>query len=229
MSRYVSAFIPVRGGSKSIPLKNIKLFCGKPLVYWSIFAAQKCSHIDVIYVSTDSDVIANEINLFSFSKVRVIGRSAHTADDFATTESAMIEFAENKDFTDVALIQATSPLLEAEDLSGGIDKYFVSGADSLLSVVRQKRFIWKENGQPVNYEPMRRPRRQDWEGYLVENGAFYVTSRERLLKSRCRISGEISLYEMREDSYFEIDTEQDWIVAEHLKYRKMNAEYSSST
>lgn len=55
------AFIPVRGGSKSIPLKNIKPICGKPLVYWTVKAACECRYIDKVYVSTDSEVIRNAV------------------------------------------------------------------------------------------------------------------------------------------------------------------------
>ena len=66
------AFIPVRCGSKSIPLKNIKSFCNKPLVYWSILALQKSKNIDEIYVATDCDEIKSVVNSFEFSKVKLL-------------------------------------------------------------------------------------------------------------------------------------------------------------
>ncbi len=216
------AFIPVRGGSKSIPLKNIKMFCGKPLVYWTLKAASEASPIEKVYVATDDDRIKHTVSKFNLPKVVVVDRGRHTATDNATTESAMLDFAEKHDFENILLVQATSPLLEKEDLEGGIFRYIDDRADSLLSVVRQKRFIWQASGsfaQPVNYDPAIRPRRQDWEGFLVENGAFYITSRERLLQSRCRISGNTSFYEMKEESYFEIDEESDWVIAEQLKQK----------
>ena len=213
------AFIPVRGGSKSIPLKNIKSFCGQPLVYWTTKAASDCPSIDTVYVATDSEKISAAVKNFNFPNVEVIGRSEKTAQDTASTESAMLEFAEKFNFENIVLIQATSPLLTAEDLSGGISKYIAGKYDSLLSVVRQKRFIWREVGDASlaeNYNPLERPRRQDWAGYLVENGAFYITGRERLLKTKCRISGRIGLYEMSEETYFEIDEPSDWIIMEKL-------------
>ncbi len=226
MNRHIVAFIPVRGGSKGIPLKNIKPFCGKPLAYWVIAAANLCQLVDKIYVSTDSDVIGGEVESFAFKNVEVISRSPHTAGDTASTESAMLEFATTHEFTDILLIQATSPLLNAVHLTAGIEKYLSSASDSLLSVVRQKRFIWSDDGKAANYDPQNRPRRQDWGGFLVENGAFYITSKEAILDSGCRISGRIDLYEMPEDSYFEIDTQEDWIVAEHLKYRQIRSQRS---
>lgn len=78
------AFIPVRGGSKSIPLKNIKLFNGKPLVYWTVKAACGCQYIDKVYVATDSSRIKEAVEEFEnerdfFRKIKVIGRSAESA------------------------------------------------------------------------------------------------------------------------------------------------------
>jgi len=214
------AFIPLRGGSKSIHLKNIKIFCGKPLAYWVIKAADECETIDTVYVATDDERIKKVVESFSFSKVIVIERGHDTATDEASTESALIEFAYKYEFDEIILIQATSPLLEKEDLQGGIDKYIATKADSMVSVVRQKRFLWEQGdvyATPINYDPQKRPRRQEWDGYFVENGAFYITSREKLLSSNCRVSGNIALYEMNDATYFEIDEESDWIIAEQLK------------
>jgi YrbI family 3-deoxy-D-manno-octulosonate 8-phosphate phosphatase len=218
MIKYI-AFIPVRGGSKSIPGKNIKDFCGKPLVYWTVRAAAECRQIKAVYVSTDSEEIRACVQEFNFPNVHVVERGAETATDGASTESAMLEFARGNDFVNMVLIQATSPLLTAGDLTAGINKYSRQGYDSLLSVVRQKRFIWKDAARgavPQNYDPKKRPRRQEWNGYFIENGAFYITSRERLLKTRCRVSGRIGLFEMPEYTYYEIDEPADWTIMEQL-------------
>lgn len=214
------ALIPARGGSKSIPLKNIKEFAGRPLVYWVIKAASACAGIDKIFVATDSDRIKNVVLSFGFNKVNVIGRSRETATDTASTESVMLEFAETHEFDNIVLIQATSPLLTTEDIGRGIEA--LGHADSVLSVVRQKRFAWKEDGfaKPLNYDYMYRPRRQDFEGFLVENGAFYMTGREALLRTKCRVSGRIKTVEMPEESYIEIDEKEDWIIAEALLKRR---------
>lgn len=214
------AFIPVRGGSKSIPLKNIKKINGQPLVYWVVKAASESEYIDKVYVSTDSSIIKETVNAFAFTNVEVIDRSAKTASDTASTESAMLEFAQKYEFETIILIQATSPLLTSNDIDGGFRLFSEEDTDSVLSVVRQKRFIWNTNemgyAQSSNYEPLHRPRRQEFDGYLVENGAFYITRRSSLLTTCCRISGNIKAYEMSEDTYFEIDEPADWIIVEQL-------------
>lgn len=219
------AFIPVRGGSKSIPLKNIKPICGKPLVYWTVKAACECRYIDKVYVSTDSEVIRNAVQRFAgeitgADKIEVIGRSPETATDGASTESAMLEFAEHYIFDNIILVQATSPMLTAGDLNGGYELYATDNTDSVLSVVKQYRFLWKqdkeENAVPMNYEVFHRPRRQEFDGYLMENGAFYICSRENLLKTGNRLSGNIKAYEMDADTAFEIDEPSDWVIIELL-------------
>ena len=221
------AFIPVRGGSKSIPLKNIKPISGKPLVYWTVKAACGCKYIDKVYVATDSDKIRETVESFKtgieadlFSKATVINRSAESASDTASTEFAMLEFASNYEFDNIVLIQATSPLLVSDDLNRGFEAFGEEGTDSVLSVVRQKRFHWAndENGfaHPTNYDVFKRPRRQEFDGYLVENGAFYISSKTDLIKSQNRVSGNIKAVEMNEDTFFEIDEPSDWVIIEAL-------------
>ena len=221
------AFIPVRGGSKSIPLKNIKPISGKPLVYWTVKAACGCKYIDKVFIATDSDKIKETVEGFKegseaelFKKAEVIGRSAESASDTASTEFAMLEFADKVEFDNIVLVQATSPLLVSSDLDRGFEAFGEENVDSVLSVVRQKRFHWgnDENGfaHPTNYDVFHRPRRQEFDGYLVENGAFYISSKEDLLKSKNRVSGNIKAVEMNEDTFFEIDEPSDWVIIEAL-------------
>ena len=214
------AFIPVRGGSKSIPLKNIKEICGKPLVYWTVKAACGCSAIDKVYVATDSEQIRETVLSFQMDKVEVIGRSAESASDTASTESAMLEFAASYEFDNIVLIQATSPLLQSDDLERGFALFSLPDCDSVLSVVPQKRFYWSYttdgNVVPTYYDVYHRPRRQEFSGSLTENGAFYITSKHDLLQTGNRISGRIKAVEKCEDSFFEIDEPSAWVIIEAL-------------
>ena len=223
------AFIPVRGGSKSIPLKNIKPLNGRPLVYWTVAAACGCKYIDKVYVATDSDKIKDAVSSFDEpfikEKLEVIGRSRETASDTASTESALLEFCGNVQSENVVLVQATSPMLTSDDLDRGFEAFGSEGTDTVLSVVRQKRFNWHtdENGfaKADNYDIFHRPRRQEYDGYLVENGAFYISSREGILKTGNRIWGNIKAVEMPEETFFEIDEPSDWIIIEMLMKRRL--------
>lgn len=217
------AFIPVRGGSKSIPLKNIKNFCGKPLVYWTIKAAVDTKSIDKVIVATDSDEIESVVQELLLPKVSIYRRNPENAKDTSSTESVILEYLENtsvSSFDNLVLIQATSPLLQSEDLEKGFK--LIEEYDSVLSVVRSKRFFWDEEGKPVNYDLFNRPRRQDFDGLLMENGAFYINSISNILKFRNRLSGKIGLVEMPEFTAYEIDEEEDWVIVESLMRRFNN-------
>ena len=216
----VIAFIPVRGGSKSIPLKNIKDFCGKPLVYWTIKAASECKGVDSVVIATDSDEIASVVEGLQLEKTKVYRRKPENAEDGSSTESVLLEYIEAARLTEtdqLVLIQATSPLLATQDVTNGLN--MMSDFDSVLSCVRSKRFFWDSNGSPLNYDHNNRPRRQDFEGILMENGAFYISSVAGILNSKNRISGSIGISEMPEYTAVEIDEEEDWVVAESLMKR----------
>jgi len=216
-------YIPVRGGSKGIRNKNIAEVGGKPLIYWTAKAASRCMGVDHVFIATDSNKIANVVNSFGFKGVSTIDRKPATATDGASTESAMLEFARRKEFSEIILMQATSPLLTTKDLEAGIKKYRTGKYGSVISVVRQRRMLLGEKeGQtiPINYNPARRPRRQDWDGFLVENGAFFITSKDNLLNSRCRMSGVLGYHEMPEETYWEIDEPKDLGMLDYLLRKK---------
>ena len=216
------AFIPVRCGSKSIPFKNIKEFCGKPLVYWNLEALEKSNNIDEIFVATDCKEIKDIVNSFGFSKVKVYDRDEENASDTASTESVMLEFINKQNFKDsdlFFLVQATSPLTQTKDFDKALETLKNENADSLLTCIKTKRFFWDKNANPINYDFTNRPRRQDFDGLFMENGAFYINSIENIKKDKNRLSGKIAIYEMEEFTAVEIDEEDDWLIAEKMMYK----------
>lgn len=231
MARII-AFIPVRGGSKSIPLKNIKLLHGKPLVYWSIEALQKINKIDQIVVATDSKIIEDTVNSFGFNKVTIYHRLLENASDTASTESVMLEYIEIEKIdssTIFMLVQATSPMTLSSHFEEGLNFFLENKYDSVLSCVRFKRFFWNPDGTSKNYNYQCRPRRQDFSGELMENGAFYISTVENIITSKNRLSGRIGLYEMPSYTAFEIDEPEDWIIIENLmsKYSHLDTKTQS--
>ncbi len=223
----VIAFIPVRGGSKSIPLKNIKQLCGKPLVCWNIEALEACSQVDEVIVATDSDEIWKTVESRDYQKTKLYRRSAENACDTASTESVMLEYIKyaNLPKSDIfMLVQATSPLTESVHFSEALQKYATGEYDSMLTCVRNYRFFWNEDGSSMNYDYMNRPRRQNFSGMLMENGAFYINTVERILSNGNRLGGKIGIYEMPEYTATEIDEPDDWMILEKLM-RKYKSEF----
>ena len=209
------ALIPLRGDSKSIPLKNIKLIGGKPLCAWVLEVAIQVERIDAVYISTDSLEIEEVVHSLALG-VNIIERPREYATDEATTESVMLHFMEQVDFDTLVTIQATSPLLEARHLDEALKRFKDESLDSMLSAVRYKRFFWHDNGAPINYDPLNRPRRQDFRGTLMENGAFYITKRSILEQHKCRLGGRINIYEMPEHTAVEIDEPRDWEIVSRM-------------
>lgn len=218
------AFIPARCGSKSIKFKNIKLFCNKPLIYWNIKELDISPSIDEIIVATDCDKIEKVVKSFKISKVKIYRREKKNANDKSSSESVMIEYLNKSNYhkNDIfILVQATSPLTESEDFENALNHYIDQGSDSLLTCVRKKQFIWSDYKKPINYDYNKRPRRQDFKGVLVENGAFYINSIGKIMKSNNRLYGKISIYEMDEQKAIEIDEKNDWFIAEKLMYDRI--------
>jgi YrbI family 3-deoxy-D-manno-octulosonate 8-phosphate phosphatase len=221
------AFIPVRGGSKSIPLKNIKTLNGHPLVFYVTSALQHSNSVDEIIVATDSEEIERIIKDFKFSKVKIYKRKAENAADQSSTESVMLEYLEEAPLnpSDIfILVQATSPFTKSTDFDNALKLYKTGEFDSLLTCAKIKRFFWNNNGTPINYDYTNRPRRQDFSGALIENGAFYINSVKNILKYKNRLSGKIGIYEMPEYTQLELDEPWDWQIAEQLikKYGNFN-------
>ena len=176
-------------------------------------------NIDKIYVATDCDEISSIVNSFNFSKVEVYDRDPKNADDFASTESVMLEFISKNNFKDedlFILVQATSPLTQTKDFDEALQTMKNQNANSILTCVRTRRFFWKNDATSLNYDYKIRPRRQDFEGMLMENGAFYINSIGNIKKDRNRLSSKVAIHVMEEFTAVEIDEEDDWSFAESL-------------
>lgn len=211
--------IPLRKNSKGIPGKNKKKMLGRPLFSW-VLSEAIFSNLDEVFVFTDDTEIIHYIEkeYHWSSKVKVLLRSDENATDTASTESVMNEFTQliAHDYDVLCLLQATSPLTQRVAINAILAKVEQEAYDAALTVVKTHRFIWDASGKPKNYDIYNRPRRQDFEGLLVENGAVYATTKAAFAHSKNRISGNIGLVEMDEESYTEIDSTSDWEIVTHL-------------
>ncbi len=216
------AFIPARCGSKAIHLKNIKPFYGRPLLYWTAQALQECQSVDQVVVATDCQDVKQCIESFKLSKLQVFLRDPNNAQDSSATEDVMLEYINQSALSDhdqFMLVQATSPFTTAAQFDEALAQFEASGKQSLLSCARVKRFFWSPQGSPVNYDHKNRPRRQDFEGSLMENGAFYINSVAQIKSHGNRLSEPIDIYEMPAYTALELDEDEDWAQGELLMHR----------
>lgn len=193
------------------------------MIWWNLNALSKVDAVDQIIVATDDDHIKEIVLGFGFDKVEIFERSDENASDTASTESVIMEFIKVRDVSDddtFMLVQATSPFTTTQHFTEALKQFKDESADSLLSVVPTKRFFWNAEGSPLNYDYQKRPRRQDFEGTFMENGAFYINSIYRVKSNQNRLSGKVSLYEMPEYTGVELDAPDDWIIAEAIMRAK---------
>jgi N-acylneuraminate cytidylyltransferase len=215
------ALLPLRGGSKSIPGKNLRTIAGRPLYAWSLEAAVASGCFDAIYVASDSAAIRDDARLRFGAHVTVIDRSPENATDTASSEAVMLELAAQVQSDVLCLIQATSPLTRARDFRAARDRFEREGLDSLLTGVNVKRFFWTHDGRPLNYDPARRPRRQEFAGTVMENGAFYFTRTSLLMQTHVRLGGRIGVHVMEDECAAELDEPADWPMVEQLLRRRI--------
>lgn len=221
--RHIAVVILARGGSKGIPLKNIKLLAGVPLIGWVIRAAVDTQVFDSIWVSTDHDEIERVAKNWG---AQVHRRSTDVSKDTSTSLETLQEFSRlNPEVDVICNIQATSPCLHPHHLKKAVEMMTKQGYESVFSVVRRHHFRWQEikkgeatSTTPLNLDPSRRPRRQDWDGELCENGSFYFATKDLVTQGLLQ-GGKIAYFEMLPEYSVDIDVDIDWPVAEQRVLR----------
>ncbi len=219
----IAAILLARGGSKGIPKKNLRNFCGKPLLQWSIEQTKKVKDISSVWVSSENAEILN------FSKqhgANIIKRPESLASDNSTSESGWLHALSyiEKNFSlpkTVLVLQPTSPLRESIDLQNGLDSFRNFDYDSLFSgSVLGDTLIWSKNPSnllsSLNYDYENRDIRQNFPEQFIENGSFYIFKPEILRQYNNRLGGKIGIHLMDFWKSFELDTLDDWDFCETL-------------
>lgn len=223
------AFVPARGGSKGIPRKNLALLAGRPLLEYTLEAAQRSRCVDTILLSTDDEeIVAAAARLGVTTRYR-------RPPELATDEAPMLAALEHglawdtrergKPADEVLLLQPTSPLRTAEDIDAAVGQFRASGADTLTSVHLMGEHpseclqLAEEGGwRYLVPPPPSAVRRQDYSGrYYFLNGAIYL-ARSRALQQQRRflIPGATALYEMPRSRGVDVDTPADLACAAAL-------------
>lgn len=218
----VLAIIPARGGSKGLPRKNILPLLGKPLLAYTIEHARHSRLVNRVVVSTDDEEITQVARSYG---AEVVHRPAVISGDEASSESALLHVLEHlRDQENywpdlVVFLQCTSPIRQPGDIDRAIQQLLAEGADSLLSGVPFHLFIWRRvngNVEAIDYDPARRPRRQERPAEFIENGSIYVFKPWVLQELGNRLGGKITLFEMDEDSLVDINTARDFALCEAI-------------
>ncbi len=211
--------IPARGGSKRIPNKNIRDFCGKPMIAHSIEAAKAAGVFDRIIVSTDSEGIADVARKWG-AEVPFM-RPAELANDFATTDAVLIHALKQLGNMDYACcLYATAPFVRPADLRNGLDVLKASGATTAFSVTTFPFPIFRalrinEKGSLEMFWPENRiTRSQDLPEAFHDAGQFYWISAEKYLTAPALYAPDAVPVILPRHLVQDIDTPEDWVRAE---------------
>ena len=217
--------ITARGGSKRIPYKNIREFCGKPIIAYSVEAAINSGLFEEVMVSTDDEQIA-EISIQYGAKVPFL-RSAKTSDDYATTRDVLEEVLlgyqkVGRSFDVLCCIYPTAPFVTGKKLQDAWKKLESSGADMLIPMTRfsfppQRSHVIR-NGKVVPMYPEMMPMRsQDLEPMYHDVGQFYYYVVDAFWN---KPNMEICMLEIPDTEAQDIDNMEDWEIAQ-MKYSLM--------
>ena len=216
--------IPARGGSKGIPRKNLRLLDNKPLISYSIGVAKASQYVDDVVVTTDDSQIALIAEKFGASVVR---RSEELSTDEALLDpvihDAMIQ-KEKMAFDEydiVITLQPTSPLIKTQTLDAAIEKFDDFGLDSVISVVDDRHLSWgyDENNQRYFPNYIERVNRDDLPKSFRETGAILATRRS-FVHEDSRLGANIGIVEVSHEESVNIETFQDWWMAENYLRKK---------
>ena len=222
------AIITARGGSKRIPRKNVKEFCGKPMLQYSIEAALSSGIFDEVMVSTDDEEIA-QVAKAAGANIPFM-RSEKTSNDYATTADVLMEVIEEykklgQEFAYTCCIYPTAPFITAEKLQKAFSIIKEQNAAQLKPVIAysfppQRCEVVRDGKLEMLHPEHRNTRSQDLEPYYHDCGQFYFYDTKELIKGNGIIVENVIPMVLSELEVQDIDNETDWKLAE-IKYRMM--------
>lgn len=206
--------IPARGGSKGIPNKNIKLFCGHPLIAWSIMAA-KDTALGEVLVSSDSDEILKVAEKYGAIAVK---RPADISGDKSSSEDAikqalLLHFDEKTMPDTTFFLQCTSPWITTQDMLEAHKTFELQKFDSLGLVKPCHLYTGTNNNTLFKRDQNKRLMRQDMEKRVTEIGAYIFKTKPFLIE-QTRYFGKTGCYIINRELPSEIDSPIDWKVNE---------------
>lgn len=229
MKNRVLAIITARGGSRRIPHKNIKKFCGKPIIAYSIEAALESGIFDEVMVSTDDERI-KDIAIKYGANVPFM-RSNENSNDNATTQDVLLEVLnmykkQGKQFDYGCCIYPTAPFITDDKLKESYEKLIKSDADTVLPVVSfsfppQRCFVIENDILKYKWPENSLKRSQDLEKWYHDCGQYYFFKTKRFIETKNIIMEKTIPIIVDEMEVQDIDNYTDWELAE-LKYRMKN-------
>jgi len=224
MSYNVAAYIPARKGSVRVPVKNLRMLAGKPLLHYVLETVAKVGNLDKAYLNTESDEIASAAE----NLCDVYVRSPELAISSTKTDEILYDFAKNIDCKSIAVINPTAPFVTSQTIESAIDLHLSRGRDTVFTTTAHKKHLIYD-GQPVNF-PLNQlsPRTQELQEFQYINFITFIIETQRVIsnyekKGYCLYEAPIHFFPMTGIECHDIDDEDDFLMAEALIFKNSSA------
>ncbi|EAK0823120.1 acylneuraminate cytidylyltransferase family protein [Campylobacter lari] len=221
----VNALLPMKGNSERVKNKNMKDFDGFPLYHAIMKNLLESSYVDKIFINTDSDIIASDVNKnFDCDRVVIIKRPKEIQGDFVSMNDIIAYDLTQCNGEYFLQTHSTNPLLKTSTIDLAVKKFFdgLDLYDSLFSVTKVQTRFYDKNAKAINHDPNELLRTQDLEPMYEENSNFYIFSKESFnLAGKKRIGLKPQIFSMNKLEAVDIDNPEDFILAK-LLYKNRN-------
>ncbi len=217
----LAALVPMRHHSQRVPGKNYRPLAGKPLYQHIIETLLAVPEIDTVMVDTDSEPVMDGVRRL-FPTVKLIQRPEHLRADDVPMNDILLHDTAQVDAEFYLQTHSTNPLLKAQTISQGIQKFFADYPkyDSLFSVTRLQTRLYFQDGRAINHNPLELIQTQDLPPVYEENSCLYLFTRENLARKRHRIGDKPLMFEIDADEAWDIDEELDFEITDFLMKRR---------
>ena len=221
MTARLAAIVPMRHESERVPGKNYRPFAGRPLYRFIVEALLACPSIERVVIDTDSPTIREDAER-SFSQVAILERPEHLRGGATPMNEVLLHTTERVEADLYLQTHSTNPLLRSATIERAIQQYLRSypAQDSLFGVTRLQTRLWDSLARPINHNPAILLRTQDLPPVFEENSCLYLFTRAVLQDCRNRIGRRPLLFEIDRQEAWDIDEEEDFIIAEMLLKRR---------
>lgn len=212
------ALLPMKANSQRVKGKNFRLLHGKPLFAWILDSLLELDEIDEVVINTDARHILAENGLVEGGRVRIRDRKPELCGDTVSMNLILADDIAAVEADTYLMTHTTNPMLTPKTVRTALQAYeagvAAGTADSLFTVNKIQTRFYRADGSPVNHDPDNLIQTQDLEPWYEENSNLFIFSAESFATTNARIGKKPILHEMDKMEAVDIDTPEDWALAE---------------
>lgn len=210
----------MKANSQRVKGKNFRPLLGRPLFSWVLDSLLALDEIDEVVIDTDARAILAENGLVEGGRVRIRDRRADLCGDTVSMNLILADDIAAVPADTYLMTHTTNPMLSPATIRAALGRYragvAAGTADSLFTVNRVQTRFYRADASPVNHDPANLVQTQDLEPWFEENSNLYIFSRDSFAGTQARIGRRPLLHVMDKTEAVDIDTPEDWALAEAL-------------